>query len=109
MRIIIGKKFNRDFKRLAKKYASLGTDIAQLFDLLRQNPQLGTPLGQDCYKIRMAISSKKQGKSGGARVITCVKIVDDQVVLLTIYDKSEKEDITDKELLTLLKDIDKSN
>jgi hypothetical protein len=109
MRIIIGKKFNRDFKRLAKKYASLGTDIAQLFDMIRQNPQLGTPFGQDCYKIRMAISSKKQGKSGGSRVITFVKIVNDQVILLTIYDKSEKEDITERELLTLLKELENSN
>ncbi|WP_428665530.1 hypothetical protein [Runella sp.] len=75
MRIIIGKKFNRDFKRLAKKYVSLATDIANLFNDIRQNPQLGIPLGQDCYKIRLAISSKKQGKSGGARIITCVKLL----------------------------------
>ncbi len=62
--------------------------------------------GHDCYKIRMAISSKKQGKSGGARIITCAKIVDERVILLTIYDKSEKENISDKELLTLLNEID---
>jgi len=52
-------------------------------------------------KIRLAIASKRKGKSGGARVITCVLIEDTEVHLLTIYDKSEKEDISDKELKTL--------
>lgn len=49
----------------------------------------------------MAIASKRKGKSGGARVITCVFIADTEVHLLTIYDKSEKEDISDKELKAL--------
>lgn len=106
IKIVPAASFRKALKPLAKKYRSLLEDIHNLADNLRQNPQLGTPLGQDCYKIRLAISSKKQGKSGGARVITCVKIVDDQVILLTIYDKSEREDITDKELSTLLKELD---
>ena len=46
----------------------------------------------------MAIASKNQGKSGGARVITCVKIVNDDMYLLSIYDKSEKTDLEEKEL-----------
>lgn len=51
----------------------------------------------------MAITSKGKGKSGGSRVITCVKVVDQDVYLLTIYDKSDKENISDKELDDLLK------
>ena len=51
----------------------------------------------------MAITSKGKGKSGGSRVITCVKVVDQDVYLLTIYDKSDKENISDKELDELLK------
>lgn len=54
----------------------------------------------------MAISSKNKGKSGGSRVITCVKIIDETVILLSIYDKSEQEDIDDKALNKLLKDND---
>lgn len=50
----------------------------------------------------MAIASKGKGKSGGARVITCFKIVHETVYLLTIFDKSEQESITDKELSELL-------
>jgi hypothetical protein len=51
MKIIIGKKFNRDFKRLAKKYGSLGQDIAELFKLLEANPKMGIPICHDCFKI----------------------------------------------------------
>lgn len=51
----------------------------------------------------MAIKSKNQGKSGGARVITYVKVENKRITLLDIYDKSEKENITDKELEALIK------
>lgn len=67
------------------------------------NPQSGVSIGKDCYKIRMKISSKKTGKSGGARVITYIKILAKKITLLDIYDKSEKESITDQELAELLK------
>jgi hypothetical protein len=50
----------------------------------------------------MAITSKGKGKSGGSRVITCVKIVASTVFLLSIFDKSAKESLSDKELDTLL-------
>lgn len=50
----------------------------------------------------MSITSKSKGKSGGSRVITCVKVIEQDVYLLTIYDKSEKENISDKELDELL-------
>jgi hypothetical protein len=73
-----------------------------LIGSLEKKPIQGKPLGKDCYKIRMSITSKSKGKSGGSRVITCVKVVEQDVYLLTIYDKSEKENISDKELDELL-------
>ncbi|HEX3386914.1 MAG TPA: type II toxin-antitoxin system RelE/ParE family toxin [Mucilaginibacter sp.] len=92
-------EFSRELKKLAKKYSSLKSDLSQLLVSLEQDPTLGQPLGNNCYKIRMAISSKNKGKSGGARVITYVKIVDEMIYLLSIYDKSETDIITDRELL----------
>lgn len=78
-----------------------------LISELEENPQQqGTPLGDNCYKIRISISSKGKGKSGGARVITHIVVKDLTVFLLTIYDKSEKENITDKELQELLSQLD---
>ena len=76
-----------------------------MIDALQENPIIGEPLGKDCYKIRMAIASKNKGKSGGARVITCVKIVDDTLYLLSIYDKSEQENMPDDEIDAVLKSL----
>jgi len=66
---------------------------------------LGTPLGKDCFKIRLAIKSKNKGKSGGARVITHLHINAQNIYLLSIYDKADKDSISDKELENLIKSI----
>ncbi len=97
--------FRKEAKKLIKKYPSLKSEIKVLGAQLTENPRLGTPLGNNCYKIRLAIASKGKGKSGGARVITHFYVTDNSVFLLSIYDKSEKDSITDQELLKLLKDI----
>ena len=70
---------------------------------MEKNPEQGTNLGNNCYKIRVSIESKGKGKSGGARVITNIIIAEKTVYLLSIYDKSDKENLTDKELKELLK------
>jgi len=103
--IIVTPTFERDAKQLLKKYKSLSNDLAILFETLEKEPTQGAPLGNNCYKIRLLIKSKSRGKSGGARVITCVKITSNRIYLLSIYDKTEKENITDKELKQLLKFI----
>lgn len=72
---------------------------------MEENPLQGTSLGRNCYKIRLAISSKGKGKSGGSRVITNIVIADETVYLLSIYDKSEKENLTNKELAELLEEV----
>lgn len=80
-------------------------DLAVLFESLEENPIQGTSLGRNCYKIRLAISSKGKGKSGGARLITNFVIAEETVYLLSIYDKSDKENLTDKELDILLGEV----
>ena len=92
--------FDRQAKRLSKKHKSIK---AALVASLADDPQQGTPLGKECYKIRMAIASKRKGKSGGARVIALVKVVGEFVLLLAIYDKSEKETLDDGELDSMLR------
>lgn len=90
--------FDKQAKRLSKKYPSLKNDLSDLIDSLTTDPQQGKPLGNNFYKIRIAISSKNKGKSGGARIITYVKITETTIYLTSIYDKGEKANITDKEL-----------
>ena len=97
-KVIILPKSEREIKRLSKKYPSFKTDLSILIASLQEQPQQGEPLGKDCFKIRLAISAKKKGKSGGARVITCVKIVKETIVLLSVYDKSEVGSISDDEI-----------
>jgi mRNA-degrading endonuclease RelE of RelBE toxin-antitoxin system len=97
--------FERQVKRLIKKYPSLKKEIQNLIKELKEIPVKGTSIGKSCYKIRLAITSKGKGKSGGARVITYVIIKDDTVYMLSIYDKSEIATLTDKEILELIKHI----
>lgn len=99
--------FEKQAKRLVKKYASLKNELLVLVSKLKENPEQGTPIGKNCFKIRIAIASKGKGKTGGSRVIANFVISDATVYLLSIYDKSEKENLTDKELVELLEDIPK--
>jgi len=106
-KVFITSDFKKDSKPLIKKYKSLKTEILDLIASLEENPIQGTPLlGDDCYKIRLAIKSKGKDKSGGTRVITGVKVADGFVYLITVYCKSEKDNISNKELQQLIKDLD---
>ena len=98
--------FTDEIKELSRKYPSLRKDFEKLLESLEDNPKMGSSIGNNCYKIRMAIKSKGRGKSGGARVITCVKIQNDSIYFLSIYYKSEQSTITDKEIMEYLKKLD---
>jgi mRNA-degrading endonuclease RelE of RelBE toxin-antitoxin system len=101
--IIYTHEFEKEIKRLSKKYLSLKKDFKQLLEELSLNPLAGTPLGNNCYKIRLSITSKGKGKSGGARIITHVAVIKETIVLISIYDKSEQSAITDVEIKARLR------
>ena len=94
--------FDKQIKRLAKKFPSLKNDYALLIHQLEIKPSVGIPIGNNCFKIRMAIASKGKGKSGGARIITHILVSENAVYLLAIYDKSEQVNMPDAELKSLL-------
>lgn len=101
--------FDREVKRLAKKYKSLRSDLVQFQKDIKQNPYEGTEILPGVRKIRMAISSKGKGKSGGARIISFIATADIEngnIVLLYIYDKSESPNIKTEYLKQLLKDLE---
>ena len=98
-------KFEKEARRLIKKYNSLAGELRELRKDLCQNPTMGTPIGRSCYKIRLAIDSKGKGKSGGARVITHYYIHGNTVYLLSIYDKDEQESISEEKIADLLHGI----
>jgi mRNA-degrading endonuclease RelE of RelBE toxin-antitoxin system len=103
-KIELSDNFKKEAKRLTKKYPSLKEELTSLFSELEDNPTLGTPLGNKVYKIRLSIASKNKGKSGGARIMSFVKVIDTKVLLFSIYSKGEKDAITDKEIQELLRE-----
>jgi mRNA-degrading endonuclease RelE of RelBE toxin-antitoxin system len=105
-RVIAIDGFKRDAKKLLKKYTSLKQELAELGQALLQTPRMGVLITDNTYKIRLAVKSKGKGKSGGLRVITHVVEIEIQVqendyeqdytiFLMTIYDKSEMENISE--------------
>ncbi len=102
--IQLSPNFKKEAKKLIKKYASLKSELSELFTELEENPALGTPLGDGVYKIRIAIASKGKGKSGGARVMTFVQVTNTTVLIFSIYDKSDKDSVSDTEIKHLLKE-----
>jgi len=100
--VVVTAPFERKLKRLAKKYNSIRYDLGVVIEELSQNPNLGIPLGNNCYKIRVAITSKKRGKSGGARLITYVRVLKNTIYLMDIYDKSEIETFSISELQMII-------
>jgi mRNA-degrading endonuclease RelE of RelBE toxin-antitoxin system len=103
--IVLTENFKAEAKKLIKKYQSLKAELETLGKKLSENPTFGTSLGHDVFKIRLAIASKGKGKSGGARIITYVKVVDEVVYMVSIYDKSNLENLTKKQILELLKRV----
>jgi len=105
--IIYTPNFLRELKPLAKRYSSILADLECLEKELALNPSMGVSLGKGLRKIRMAVTSKGKGKRGGVRIITYHEIIitvkNSVVYLITIYDKSEKESVIEKELLTILR------
>ena len=100
--------FDTDYKRFAKKYVNLSSDIQQLEETLVKRPDIGTSLGGGVYKIRVACEAKGKGKSGGFRVITY--LVDERadgtdVYLIMMYDKSEESSIKASQLKKIVKKI----
>ena len=103
--VIPSDKFKREVKRLVKKFSSLKKELADLSFLLENEPETGTPLGNNTYKIRLSIKSKGKGKSGGARVITYVVTENSEIYLLTIYDKSEFDNVDDKTIKNIIESL----
>lgn len=109
--IVITNNFQREANFFLKKYRSLKSELENLYNHLLENPQLGTPIGHNSFKIRVSVKSKNWGKSAGMRVITHLEIsilIDEmskRLYLLSIYDKSDIDSISDIEINRILKGL----
>ena len=103
MRVRISEDFRVSYKQLKKRHKSLEADFERLLASLLENPMQGVELPGGARKVRIAITSKGRGKSGGARVIISVRIVHDELQLLYIYDKADMENVSDAFLREVMK------
>ena len=97
--------FEKKFKRYKKKFQSIESDLLLFIENL---PNIGAiDLGDGVYKYRLSVKSKNKGKRGGFRIISFEILVTEQqknIILLTIYDKSEQSSISKSEIASILKD-----
>ena len=105
--VYILPRFTREMKPLAKRYRSLKAELLALVAELKETPTMGTPLGKGCYKIRLSIATKGKGPSGGGRIITNVVVTGKKVFLISIFDKSERENISVEDLQAAIAEIPK--
>ncbi len=103
--ILLTETFKKNFKSLRKKYISIDKDLSDVIEELKINPNYGTSLGNNCFKVRIKINSKNKGKSSGARLITFYRSANNIVYLLTIYDKSNISSITPTEINEIINSI----
>lgn len=110
-KIVATPNFQREAKKLHKKYNSLKKELKELVESLDKDPEQGTLISENVYKIRLSIKSKGRGKSAGARVITYLHVEEtkdkEQVVyLISIYDKSDYENISDNFIQQMIDEIE---
>lgn len=94
--------FLKEAKKLSKKYKLLKSDLKQAVEEIQSKNDLGVYLGFNIFKKRVKNSSIPTGKSGGFRVIIYQQIKN-KIVLISIYSKTEKENLSDEELSEILK------
>ena len=105
-KIIPSEYFKQQVRELGKVYTGIRQDLKELSAMLKENPKAGKPLGKKVYKIRLKSSDIGKGKRSGYRVISYVIDELQKIRLLTIYAKPRKANISDKEILAILKKED---
>jgi mRNA-degrading endonuclease RelE of RelBE toxin-antitoxin system len=96
-------RFEKDVKKLKKKFPKIKNDLLKFINELSSNPELGINLGENIFKVKIPNSSIPTGKSGGFRIITYYK-KDDTLYLVTIYSKTEQDTILTERLRKIVEE-----
>jgi len=97
--------FDKQAKKLGKKYKNLKGDLNSFvcnFDSIHQQSII---IQKNLYKVRVANSNKNKGKSAGYRIYYYVKL-EETTYLLTIYDKSSVEMIDEALLIEIIEGLE---
>lgn len=92
-------------KQLKKRFRLIDSDVTKFLHSLESVDNLGISLGDGIYKVRIANSDKNKGKSAGYRLITLLQIIESNIYLIYIYDKSDLENISEKELDEMIRGL----
>ncbi len=103
--IFESEHFAKELKRLSKKYKNIKKDCKVFVDSINDEGSLGVDMGGGLYKARIANSDKNRGKSAGYRLVSYIKVVESEIWLVHIYDKSELENITENKLDEIIKKL----
>lgn len=109
MEVEYGAAFKRQLKRLARRYRRIKSDIGPVIEALRAGKTPGEQMtGHDytLYKVRAQNSDSQRGKSGGYRIIYYLK-TNTRCILVTIYAKSDQEDIAPDVANRLLSEVER--
>ena len=108
IQVEVTAKFKRNLRILAKKYRNIRQDIQPIIIQLQAGKLPGeriTGIGYTIFKLRVKNSNIQKGKSGGYRVIYYVKTTT-KIILVTVYSKSECEDISAAEIKQILTEFE---
>ena len=104
-KVIPTPEFIKNIKSLKKRYKNIKNDVLELATELEENPTMGIELGNNTFKVKIKNRDNNKGKSAGYRVITYLISEDNEIYLITIYSKSDKENILDLELKNLINSV----
>lgn len=96
--ILETEKFSKSVKKLKKRFRHIEEDCEEFIEHIVYEEDLGTHLGDGVYKARIANSDKKSGKSSGYRLISYLKLIDNELYLLFIYNKGDFENLSENEI-----------
>ena len=96
--IVEKRLYIKSLKKLSKHYKNIQKDVDTFLDNIKSKQDLGIELKSNIYKTRIANSDKNKGKSAGYRLISYFAVVNNELQLLYIYDKSKLVNLTEKEL-----------
>ncbi len=102
--LFFSDRFKKDIRKLGKRYRSIRLDLQPLIEQLEAGESPGDQISDTdhvIFKVRVKNSSIQKGKSGGYRVIYYVK-TNIQIILLTIYSKSDQSSIEASEIREII-------
>ena len=100
--VIEQELYKKALKKLSKTYKNIDLDIQGFLKSVHTKQDLGIELKSNVFKVRIANSHKNKGKSAGYRLISYLAIVENELHLLYLYDKSKLVNLTEKEVDALI-------